>query len=73
MTKQVKAKGEEFKQAIRGARRDAKDMLEELEKEKEIGEDELKRSLDKLQGLTDAGVAKVDEVVAAKEEELMQI
>jgi ribosome recycling factor len=73
MTKQVKGKGEEFKQAIRGARRDAKDMLEELEKEKEIGEDELKRALDKLQGLTDGSIAKVDEVVAAKEEELMQI
>ncbi len=73
MTRQVRAKGEEFKVAIRNARRDAKDMLEDLEKEKEISEDERKRALDKLQSLTDDRVAKVDVVVSSKEEELMQV
>ncbi len=73
MTRQVRAKGEEFKVAIRNARRDAKDMLEELEKEKEISEDDRKRAQDKLQSLTDDRVSKVDAVVSAKEEELMQI
>ena len=73
MTRQVRAKGEEFKVTIRNTRRDAKDMLEELEKEKEISEDDRKRALDKLQGLTDERVSKVDTVVSAKEEELMQI
>lgn len=73
MTKQVRAKGEEFKVAIRNARRDARDMLEELEKEKEISEDDRKRASDKLQELTDERVKKVDLVVSAKEEELMQV
>lgn len=73
MSRQVKAKGEEFKVAIRNARRDARDMLEELEKEKEISEDDRKRAEEKLQSLTDDRVSKVDIVVSAKEEELMQV
>ncbi|MFW5878374.1 MAG: ribosome recycling factor [Myxococcota bacterium] len=73
MSKQVRAKGEEYKVAIRNARRDARDMLEELEKEKEIGEDDRKRALEKLQALTDERIKKVDEVIGTKEEELMTI
>lgn len=73
MVKQVKHKGEEYRVGVRGARRDAKDLLEEAAKEGEISEDELKRALDKLQGLTDDGIKKIDEVVAHKEEELLQV
>ena len=73
MVKQVKHKGEEYRVTVRNARRDAKDLLEEAAKEGEISEDELKRSLDKLQGATDEGVKKIDEVVAHKEQELLQV
>ncbi|RMG19863.1 MAG: ribosome recycling factor [Deltaproteobacteria bacterium] len=73
MVRQVKAKAEEYKVAVRNARRDAREMLEELEKEGEISEDELKRAEDKVQSLTNEGVARIDRMVAAKEEELMEV
>jgi ribosome recycling factor len=73
MVKQVKQKGEEHKVTVRNARRDSKDMLEEGQKEGEITEDDLKRALDRLQKATDDGVKKIDDVVAAKEEELLQV
>ena len=73
MVKQVKHKGEEHKVTIRNARRDAKDLLEEATKEGEISEDDLKRALEKLQQLTDDGVKHVEDIVAHKDEELMEV
>lgn len=73
MVKQVKAKAEEFKVTIRNARRDAREMLEELKKEGEISEDEQHRAEEKVQDLTNEGIARIDRMVAAKEEELMEV
>jgi len=73
MVKQVKHKGEEHKVTVRNHRRDAKDMLEEAQKEGEISEDDLKRALEKLQHQTDEGVKHLDEIVAKKDEELMEV
>lgn len=73
MVKQVKQKGEEHKVTIRNGRRDAKDLLEEATKEGEISEDDLKRALEKLQHLTDGGVKHIEEIVAHKDEELMEV
>ena len=73
MVKQVKHKGEEHKVTIRNARREAKDLLEEATKEGEISEDDLKRALEKLQQLTDDGVKHVEDIVAHKDEELMEV
>lgn len=73
IAKQVKSKGEEHKVAIRNVRRDANEALKALQKDKTITEDDLKRTTEKVQKETDAGVAKVDEVVAAKEKEVMQV
>ena len=69
----VKQKGEEHKIAIRNERRDAKEMIEELVKAGDLAEDEGKKSLEKVQAEVDAGVKKVDETIAGKEKDLMQV
>jgi ribosome recycling factor len=73
IVKQVKHKGEDHKLAIRNERRDAKDLVDEAEKGGEIGGDDAKKALEKVQKETDEGVKRVDELVAAKEKEVMQI
>ncbi|HVO20831.1 MAG TPA: ribosome recycling factor [Anaeromyxobacter sp.] len=73
IVKQVKHKGEEHKIAVRNERRDAKELLEVAKKDGDISEDEAKKALDKVQKETDDGVKKIDEVVAAKEKEVMQV
>src|SRR5215208_4186740 len=72
IVKQVKHKGEEQKLAIRNERRDAKELIEEAEKEGEVSADDAKKALDKVQKATDDGVKKIDEMVAAKEKDVMQ-
>ena len=59
--------------AIRNIRRDGNDSLKKKEKDKEIREDELKRFLDEIQKMTDDHVKKVDEVLAAKEKEILEV
>ncbi len=73
IVKQVKGKGEEHKIAIRSERRDAKELIEVGEKDGDISGDEAKKSLEKMQKETDEGVKKVDEIVVAKEKEVMQV
>ena len=73
IVKQVKAKGEDHKIAIRNERRDAKELIAEGEKDGEIAADDAKKALDKMQKETDDGVKKVDEIVAAKEKDVMQV
>lgn len=73
IVKQVKHKGEEFKVAIRNERRDAKELLEASEKDGDVSADDLKKALEKVQKETDDGVKKVDEIVAAKEKDVMQV
>jgi ribosome recycling factor len=73
IVKQVKGKGEDHKIAIRNHRRDAKELIEAGEKDGDIAGDEAKKSLEKMQKETDDGVKKIDEIVAAKEKEVMQV
>ncbi len=73
MVKVVRRMGEDTKIAVRNARRDANDGLKKLLKEKEITEDEQKRGEKEIQDLTDAYVKKVDEILEAKEKEVMEI
>jgi ribosome recycling factor len=73
IVKQVKNKGEDHKIAVRNERRDAKELIEVAEKDGEIAQDEAKKALDKMQRETDDGIKKIDEVVAAKEKEVMQV
>ena len=73
IVKQVKSKAEEFRVTIRGERRTANEMLKELNDEKEITEDDLKKALERVQKETDAGIAKIDEIQAAKEKDVMVV
>ena len=69
----VHREGENAKVAIRNVRRDALSDFKDLQKEKEISEDQERRAGDGIQKLTDKYVAEVDTVVAAKEADLMEI
>lgn len=73
LVKQAKHRGEDARIALRGHRRDANDMLKDAEKEKEISQDDLKRALEKVQQRVDKGTEKVDEILAAKEKEILDI
>ncbi|HZZ86156.1 MAG TPA: ribosome recycling factor [Anaeromyxobacteraceae bacterium] len=73
IVKQVKQKGEEYKLAVRNERRDAKELIEAAEKDGDVAADEAKKALEKVQKETDEGVKKVDEIVAAKDKDVMQI
>jgi len=69
----VKQRGEEHKIAIRNERRDAKEMIEESIKSGDVAEDDGKKALERVQQEVDLGVKKVDEVIASKEKDLMQV
>jgi len=69
----VHAEGEESKVAIRNVRRDANQQVKELLKDKQVTEDEASRGEDDIQKLTDKAIKDVDEVVKAKEQELMAV
>lgn len=73
ITKVVKHIGEEAKVAIRNLRRDANEHVKRLLKDKEISEDDQKRSEKDIQKLTDNFIAQVDATVANKEKEVMTI
>src|SRR5215469_12515235 len=59
--------------AVRNIRRDVKESIEKLEKDKKISEDEKKRSLDELEKLTHSETKKIEDFSAAKEKEVMEI
>jgi ribosome recycling factor len=73
LTKLVGKRIEERRIAIRNLRREASDELKRLEKNKEISQDELKRSLDQLQKLTDSFIANAEQIGRDKETELMEV
>ena len=71
LIKIVKSEGEQGKIAVRNVRRDANDQIKALLKDKEISENEQHKAEEEIQKLTDSYVKKVDEVLAAKEKELL--
>jgi ribosome recycling factor len=73
MVKTLHKKLDEHKVAIRNIRRDTQDKLQDREKKKEISEDELKRSKDRLQKLTDRYVDEMDKVGKSKELEILEV
>ena len=64
---------ENHRTAIRNVRRDQKEAVEKLEKEKKISEDDRERSLDELEKLTHAETKKIEDLSAAKEKEVLEI
>jgi ribosome recycling factor len=64
---------EESRVAVRHVRRDGMDALKKMVKDKAIGEDEEKRREHEVQKATDATIAEIDQALAAKEKEIMQV
>ncbi len=73
LAKVVHSEGEDAKVAIRNIRRDANHHVKELLKDKQITEDDVRRAEDEIQTLTDHAIKEVDEIVKAKEQELMAV
>src|SRR5229473_1007945 len=64
---------ENHRTAVRNVRRDLKEAIEKLEKEKKISQDEMKRALDELEKLSHAETKKIEDLSAMKEKEIMSI
>lgn len=73
LVKVVRGEGEQAKVAVRNIRRDANSDFKQLLKEKEITEDEAKQAEERIQKLTDQNIKAIDDLLAAKEEELMSV
>ena len=73
LVKQIRKYAENGKVAVRNIRRDAMEHFKKLEKASEITEDEMKQAEKDLQKLTDDSSKKIDELLARKEKELMEI
>jgi ribosome recycling factor len=72
-TKVARTKGEDAKIAVRNARRDANEMIKMLEKDGELPEDDAKKATEKVQVATDKYVKQVEEMIAKKEKEIMEV
>ncbi|UCD83758.1 MAG: ribosome recycling factor [Deltaproteobacteria bacterium] len=73
LVKVVKKIAEETRVSLRNSRRDANEMLKELEKEKEISEDDFHTNQNKVQKITDEYIEKVSEILSRKEKEIMEV
>lgn len=73
LTKVVRGEGENAKIAIRNLRRDANDAVKKAVKDKLASEDEQKRSETDIQKVTDRHILVIDQLVAAKEQEIMAV
>ena len=71
--KQAKGKGEDAKITLRNLRRQGVDTLKKLEKDKEISEDDLRGAEKQMDSVTKKFVEQVDELIKAKESELMEV
>jgi ribosome recycling factor len=73
ITKVVRGDAENARVAVRNVRRDVLQDVKEALKEKLISQDEEKKAQEEIQKLTDKHVAEIDQVLAAKEKEIMQV
>ncbi len=73
LVKSMKKTSEDARIKVRQARKDANEAIKQLEKKKEIGEDDMHKWMDKIQELTDANVKKVDEATQEKEKDLLKV
>ena len=73
LVKQTKKLAENAKVGVRNHRRDSNDFLKEAEKGKDISEDDKKRGLERIQKQTDKSIEKIDEILAEKEKEIMEV
>ena len=73
LVKVARKSGEDCKVAIRKARHDAKDMIDSLQKEGEVGEDDADRARKELEEIVKSGTHKVDEIVGKKEADILEV
>ena len=73
LTKVVRHEGESAKVAVRNLRRDANEAVKKVVKDKLASEDDQKRSETEIQKVTDRHIAEIDQLVAAKEHDLMAV
>ena len=73
LVKVARAKGEDAKVSIRAARHDARDMIDALQKDGEVGEDEADRGRKEMEDIVKGGTGHVDEIVAKKEVDIMEV
>jgi ribosome recycling factor len=73
LVKLVKKLAEDFKVSLRNERRDAIEKFKGAEKAKEITQDQQKQNEEKITGLTNAFIKKIDEIIALKEKEILEI
>lgn len=73
LVKHVRKLAEEFRVSARTHRRDALEMLKELEKEKDIAEDDRRHAAEKVEALTKECLERIEKTLKAKEEEIMAV
>ncbi len=73
LIKKAKASGENAKIVVRNARRDAVDQLRKAQKNDGLSEDTEKEAEEEVQKITDKNIATIDEIVAAKEKEILTV
>lgn len=73
LIKKVKAEGENAKVAVRNIRRDSNQHIKDLLKDKSISEDEQRKAEEMMQKLTDSYIHQIDEILARREKDLMEI
>lgn len=73
IVKQVSKVCEEYRVAVRNVRRDANDDLKGLKKDGDASEDEVEKSLDTIQKLTDEHIKKIDDIYKNKEKEILEV
>ena len=73
LVKHVKKVAEDYRISVRNHRRDALEMLKEMEKDKEITQDDHRHAHDRIEALTKDYVERVDKLVKAKEDEIMAV
>ena len=73
LTKLVKKMGEDSKVAVRNERREANEALKKMEKTSDITEDDLKKDLDEVQKKADKAIKDIDDIIAVKEKEILEV
>ena len=73
LVKHVRKLSEDYRVSVRNHRRDSLEMLKELEKDKEITEDDRRHTAEKIEALTKEYVERVDKVLKGKEDEIMAV
>jgi ribosome recycling factor len=73
LAKVVRKMAEDARVAVRNVRREAIEKMKDREKKKEISEDDVKRGQDRIQKETDAFVKKIDDILKAKEQEILEV